>query len=162
MAPAGFGHSIGALLIGQSLWLLPRAALLIVLLAVLPHRESTYLSRLLQRGRPPRGIAGWRLTWQHFGQRVAWMVGLLCWWGYLELTLNELLAPPEWLSVAHRMYQQMHFGRNAALSSTTLVVVMVPLAVVGLLVLSAFSYPSPPFSSRPVSPNDAKPPEGEA
>ncbi|GIT31684.1 MAG: hypothetical protein Ct9H300mP1_37300 [Planctomycetaceae bacterium] len=41
MAPAGFGHSIGALLIGQSLWLLPRAALLIVLLAVVPHREST-------------------------------------------------------------------------------------------------------------------------
>ena len=135
MAPAGFGHSIGALIIGQSLWLLPRAALLIVLLAVLPHRESTHLSRLLQHApTAAQRIAGWRLAWQHFGQRVAWMVGLLCWWGYLELTLNELLAPPEWLSVAHRMYQQMHFGRNAALSSTTLVVVMVPLAVVGLLV----------------------------
>ena len=164
MAPAGFGHSIGALLIGQSLWLLPRAALLIVLLAVLPHRESTYLSRLLQRGpTAAQRIAGWRLTWQHFGQRVAWMVGLLCWWGYLELTLNELLAPPEWLSVAHRMYQQMHFGRNAALSSTTLVVVMVPLAVVGLLVTLGRSVSVPTIFLAARSPRtDAKPPERKA
>ena len=152
LAPAGFGHSIGALLIGQSLWLLPRAALLIVLLAVLPHRESTHLSRLLQRAPTAvQRIAGWRLTWRHFGQRVAWMVGLLCWWGYLELTLNELLAPPEWLSVAHRMYQQMHFGRNAALSSTTLVVVMVPLAVIALLVTlgRVVSIPTIFLGSRP-------------
>ena len=91
------------------------------------------------------------------------MVGLLCWWGYLELTLNELLAPPEWLSVAHRMYQQMHFGRNAALSSTTLVVVMVPLAVVGLLVTLGRSVSVPTIFLTARSPRtDAKPPERKA
>ena len=62
------------------------------------------------------------------------MIGLICWWGFLELTLNELLAPPHWLSIAHRMYQQMHFGRNAALSTTTLIVMLVPLAVATALV----------------------------
>ena len=128
-------HSVVAMCLGQALWLLPRAALLVVLLAVLPTRESTHLARLLRQAPPgPQRTAGWRLAWQQAGHRTAWMIGLLCWWGYLELTLNELLAPPEWLSVAHRMYQQMHFGRNAALSSTTLVVMLVPVAAVALLV----------------------------
>ena len=50
------------------------------------------------------------------------------------MTLNELLASPQWLSVAHRMYQQMHFGRNAALSTTTLIVMLAPAAILALLV----------------------------
>jgi hypothetical protein len=59
---------------------------------------------------------------------------MLCWWSYLELTLNELLASPQWLSVAHLMYQQMHFGRNAALSTTTLIVMLAPVVILALLV----------------------------
>ena len=164
-APGSFGHSIVALVIGQSLWLLPRAALLVVLLAVLPRRESMHLSRLLQHAPPgPQRIAGWRMVWQNFGHRAAWMVGLLCWWGYLELTLNELLAPPQWLSVAHRMYQQMHFGRNAALSSTTLVVVLVPLLVVCLLVALGRMMPLPTVfvGSRPSPGTVSNLPTGDA
>lgn len=128
-------HSAVAMCLGQTLWLLPRAALLVVLLAVLPAHESAHLARLLQQAPSgPQKTAGWQLAWQQTGRRGAWTIGLLCWWSYLELTLNELLAPPEWLSVAHRMYQQMHFGRNAALSTTTLFVMLVPVAVFGLLV----------------------------
>ncbi|MEE3284774.1 MAG: hypothetical protein VX311_09350 [Planctomycetota bacterium] len=128
-------QSIITLCLGQTLWLLPRAAMLIVLLAVLPTQESSHVARLLQQAPPgPQRTAGWKLAWQQSGQRGAWMIGLICWWGFLELTLNELLAPPHWLSIAHRMYQQMHFGRNAALSTTTLIVMLVPLAVATALV----------------------------
>jgi hypothetical protein len=142
--PLGLGQSVAGLVLGQALWLLPRAALLLVLLAVVPRRESMHLARLLQQAPAgPQRTAGWQLVWQLAGRRMAWMMGLLCWWAYLELTLNELLAPPQWLSVAHRMYQQMHFGRNAALSSTTLVVVVVPLAVTALLVTVSRMMPGP-------------------
>ena len=134
-APVIPRHSIIALCLGQTLWLLPRAAMLVVLLAVLPTQESSHMARLLQQAPPgPQRTAGWQLAWQQSGQRGAWMIGLICWWGFLELTLNELLASPNWLSVAHRMYQQMHFGRNAALSTTTLIVMLVPLAVAVALV----------------------------
>ena len=93
------------------------------------------MARLLQQAPPgPQRTAGWQLAWQQSGQRGAWMIGLICWWGFLELTLNELLASPNWLSVAHRMYQQMHFGRNAALSTTTLIVMLVPFAVAVALI----------------------------
>ena len=148
--PLGLGHSVAGLVLGQALWLLPRAVLLLVLLAVVPRRESMHLARLMQQapGGPQR-TAGWRLVWQLAGRRVAWMIGLLCWWAYLELTLNELLAPPQWLSVAHRMYQQMHFGRNAALSTTTLVVVLVPVAVTALLVTVSRMIPGPASRARP-------------
>jgi hypothetical protein len=32
------------------------------------------------------------------------------------------------------MYQQMHFGRNAALSTTTLIVMLAPVVILALLV----------------------------
>ena len=147
--PLGLGHSVAGLVLGQALWLLPRAALLLVLLAVVPRRESMHLARLLQQAPAgPQRTAGWQLVWQLAGRRLAWMIGLLCWWAYLELTLNELLAPPEWLSVAHRMYQQMHFGRNAALSSTTLVVILAPLAVAAVLVTVGRMIPGPAALAR--------------
>ena len=61
------------------------------------------------------------------------------------------------------MYQQMHFGRNAALSSTTLVVVMVPLAVVGLLVTLGRFVSVPTIFLAARSPRKhVKPPEREA
>jgi ABC-type Fe3+ transport system permease subunit len=133
--PAAPRHSLMALCLGQTLWLLPRAALLVVLLAVLPNRESTHLARLLMQAPTRRQrTAGWKLVWQQTGRRAAWLIGMLCWWSYLELTLNELLASPQWLSVAHRMYQQMHFGRNTALSTTTLIVMLAPVAILALLV----------------------------
>ena len=60
------------------------------------------------------------------------------------------------------MYQQMHFGRNAALSSTTLVVVMVPLAVVGLLVTLGRVVPfSAILIGSRLPRTHAKPPRGE-
>ncbi len=61
------------------------------------------------------------------------MVVLLAWWAYLELTLNELLAPTAWISISQQMYQQMHFGRSMALSASTLVVILFPIGTTVLL-----------------------------
>ena len=63
------------------------------------------------------------------------MLALLCWWSYLELTLNELLAPTEFLSITHNVYQQMHFGRTGALSGMTLLIVIIPILLVASALL---------------------------
>ncbi len=135
-AGPGLQHTTVALFLGETLWLLPRAALLMVLLTVFPPRTQHHLSRLLHDS-PTREqrASGRRLLWTLTGKRVALLCGLLCWWCYLELTLNELLAPAEWLSVAHRMYQQMHFGRNGALSAMTLLVILIPLGWIAVLAM---------------------------
>lgn len=121
----------GVLLLGQVLWLLPRATLLLLLLAVTRTTPRDHTTRLLQVSpRASQRHAGWRLSWELRHRSIAVMLALLCWWSYLELTLNELLAPPELLSIAHLVYQQMHFGRNGALSATTLLIIVVPILVV--------------------------------
>ncbi|MFP6767229.1 MAG: hypothetical protein VB859_03600 [Planctomycetaceae bacterium] len=142
-AGPGLQHTVIALCLGESLWLLPRAALLVGLLTVFPPRKQHHLSRLLYDS-PSRQqrAAGRRLLWTLTGKRVAQLCGLLCWWSFLELTINELLAPAEWLSVAHRMYQQMHFGRNGALSAMTLLVILVPLGWIAILAVVGQRLPS--------------------
>lgn len=126
----------GTLLLGESLWLLPRSALLLLLLAVTRIQPRDHATRLLRRSpNVNQRRAGWQIAWELRHRGIAIMLALLCWWSYLELTLNELLAPTEFLSITHNVYQQMHFGRTGALSGMTLLIVIIPILLVASALL---------------------------
>jgi iron(III) transport system permease protein len=52
--------------------------------------------------------------------------GILCLWGYLELTPVAILAPPGITSAPVRLYNLMHYGRSYVVSAMTLVAMAVP------------------------------------
>jgi hypothetical protein len=52
--------------------------------------------------------------------------GLVCVWGYLELLPASILSPADMRSAVVRLYEDMHYGRNAVLSTTTLIVMLAP------------------------------------
>jgi ABC-type Fe3+ transport system permease subunit len=113
--------------VALTLFLLPRAMLLQMLFAALAPTAGVYLARLLSSADegPRRKMAAdliWRLRWRQ--QFLA--AGMLCIWGYLELTPVAILAPPGLTSAPVRLYNLMHYGRSYIVSALTLVAMLVP------------------------------------
>lgn len=123
-----------------TIFLLPRALIVELLWSSVRGDESAHLGRLLDHSRKAahRRSAGeilWRMKWrrQFFG------ASLVAWWGYLELTIASLLAPAAMVPATVRLYNQMHFGRNATLAAMTCLTVFVPLVL--MLTLLALRRP---------------------
>ena len=114
-------------LVGLTLFLAPRAVLLQVWTSASPQ-SSLHLAELLQRSldRAQRH-AGAQLLWELHGEPRFLAVAMLTYWGYLELTLADLLAPTGVTSGVVRLYNFMHFGRTSALSAEAAVLLLVPL-----------------------------------
>jgi ABC-type Fe3+ transport system permease subunit len=119
-----------------ALSLLPRAILLEALARLVRQSAGIELARRL-RASPVRSQrrSGRALLWTFDGFGRFCRVGLLAYWGYLDLTAATMLAPPGFVPVSARLYNLMHYGHNAALSAMTLVAVTVPM--VAFLVLLA-------------------------
>ncbi|HUG92927.1 MAG TPA: hypothetical protein VML55_18945 [Planctomycetaceae bacterium] len=118
-----------------ALFLLPRAVLLQLLVAAATPQQGVHVARLLSAAPHPRGRGAAReLLWhlRRRGQLLA--AGVLCVWGYLELLPASILAPPGMRSAIVRLYEDMHYGRNAVLSTITLLAMLAPAVV---LVLAA-------------------------
>lgn len=122
-----------SLICGLSLFLLPRAWLVQrILTGARPH-AALHAAALLAEGSEGRRRASAReLAWQMSTRGQFWLLSLLTFWGYLELTVAYLLGPVSIVSVPVLLYNQMHFGKNAMLSSMSCVAVAVP-AVLFLL-----------------------------
>ena len=118
-----------------TLFLLPRALLLQLLFATLTPTAGVHLAGLLSSAddAPRRRFAAdllWRLRWRQ--QFLA--AGMLCIWGYLELTPVAILAPPGMTSAPVRLYNLMHYGRSYTVSALTLLAMLVPPLSLVLLV----------------------------
>ncbi|MGE5192154.1 MAG: hypothetical protein ACM3U2_06585, partial [Deltaproteobacteria bacterium] len=112
---------------GLTLFLLPRALVLRLMLSSSPGREGVHLARLLGRS-PARAVraAARELAWQLQWRGEFWSVALLTYWAYLDLTIAYLVAPVTIVSAPVTLYNQMHFGKNAVLSALVFLAVFVP------------------------------------
>jgi hypothetical protein len=108
-------------------FLLPRAAVLFLLVAVATPRHGLHTARLLAAA-PDSGRqrAGRWLAWELGIRRYVLAAGVVSVWGYLELLPASILSPAGMRSAVVRLYEDMHYGRNAVLSSTALLVIAAP------------------------------------
>jgi iron(III) transport system permease protein len=111
--------------------LLPFAILLRVLLTVLQPREAVHAAELLGAG-ASGGVRRHRryLLWQLRLEPCFWALFLLFCWGYLDLTVSAVLAPPGTTPVTVRLYNLMHYGRTEVLSAMVCIAMLVPVLIV--------------------------------
>jgi hypothetical protein len=119
--------------VGLTLVLLPRA---VVWRAILSdnHDSRQHLARSLQLSNDP-GVQrrGRQLLWT-LREEPRWLAFVsLTYTAYLDLTTAYLLAPTSLPSGVVRLYNFMHFGRTAALSTETLLLLFTPLLLVALV-----------------------------
>ncbi|MGQ0636760.1 MAG: hypothetical protein ACT4QC_19285 [Planctomycetaceae bacterium] len=139
---AGYRTPI-SFLAGQFLFLLPRALLLQLIWQAMRRRSPRHLANLLIESPVARQRDGGReLAWRLDGVAQFWSVGLLTYWGYLELTLASLLGPATIVSIPVLLYNQMHFGKYAAVSALACLTVVAP-AVVFVLAAAGRRFWSP-------------------
>jgi len=121
------------LLAGQSLFLLPRAWVLLLVLESVVSAETWQSSRLLLQGTPLQRSAGARILWRisHLKWLVA--VAVLCHWCTWDVTTASILRPVTVEPVVTRLYREMHFSRTESLTSLALITALIPV-IVGILV----------------------------
>ncbi len=116
-------------------FLLPRALLLQLLFATSTSEQGLHTAGLLAGGPDDaQRRAAADLRWDLRVRPQLLAAGILCLWGYLELTPVAILAPPGITSAPVRLYNLMHYGRSYVVSAMTLVAMAVP----PLLLLLAF------------------------
>lgn len=112
-------------ILGLTIVLLPRAALLQVWLQRRSPGAPIHTARMTA-GLPGRTAASRALVWR-LERQPAWLaVGLVCWWGYLDVTVASLLNPTGMVPGIVRLYNFMHYGRSAALSAEAAVLLLTP------------------------------------
>lgn len=112
-------------ILGLTIVLLPRAALLQIWLRQSSPGTSIQTARMAVR-LPGRTAASRVLAWR-LEHQPAWLaVGLVCWWGYLDVTVASLLTPTGMVPGIVRLYNFMHYGRSAALSAEAGVLLLTP------------------------------------
>ena len=116
------------------LFLAPRALLLQLLFRAVRPLEAGWLAKLLSRSAADhqRQTAG-RLLWSIQRSRHYWATALLALWAYWDLTSAAILHPSSMVPASVRLYNLMHYGHNAVLSSMTLLAVAIPLLLAWFL-----------------------------
>lgn len=123
-----------AWLVASILWLLPRSFLLQTWLMNQSEPAAVHLIELLKQSpcSRQRAVAGrWWWQWQ-IEPQIA-IVGVMCYWAYLDLTVAAILHPPGMTPVMVRLYNFMHFGHSAAMSMEAAVVMFLPVILWGLM-----------------------------
>ena len=115
------------------LWLLPRALMLRLWLSALHRTSAIHLATLVQHATGTASRNGSALVWRLWGQSQFLAASLLCFWAYCDLPSAYLLAPTGMASGLVRLYNSMHFGRSAALSSEAILFFGTPVACISLL-----------------------------
>lgn len=121
-------------LCGLVLVLLPYALSLRILLWNFQPRTPELLSNLLAKS--PDSLqrqSGTRIAWRLQTAALFWSLAPVCYLGYFDLTLGSLLAPSGAMSATVRLYNLMHYGHNASLSTLTALTVIAPLLLLGAL-----------------------------
>lgn len=75
---------------------------------------------------------GLRLSWQLNDRSTFWTFAAVFLWGYFNLTTASLLVPLTIIPLPERLYNLMHYGQTASLSSQALLSVLVPAGLIGI------------------------------
>jgi len=125
------------LLLALTLLLLPFALVLRMLVSATRPGEASHAARLLTSSSEGKVIrAGRRVLWHLEGQGKLAVAFLLFCWGYFDLTASAILAPSQMTPVTWRLYNFMHYGHTAALSTMVLVCFLVPFLLCALFFAS--------------------------
>jgi len=121
------------LLAALILLILPYAVLLMFLLHTLRPSMEIHLAELLGRSPAPSSRRrAYRLLWELKHRGRFWVAFLLFCWAYFDMTASSLLSPSDMTPVFVRLYNLMHYGRNAVLSASVCVAFLVPFVLLFL------------------------------
>lgn len=124
----------GPLILGETLFLVPKAVVLMSVVRLRMRSSSNALADILRRGGDAaQRLRGADLDWQIRGMILFWTVTCVCFLGFMELTVPSQLAPPGVVPAPMVLYNALHYGRIAALATKLFVTLLAPLLVVGLL-----------------------------
>ena len=112
------------MLIGQSLLLLPRAFLLIVVLGAQNSVESRYSARLLLNGTTEQRRLSRQIQWRMEHLLCGFLLIHWCSW---DVTTASILRPVSVEPVVTRLYREMHFSRTETLTTLTLITALCPI-----------------------------------
>lgn len=117
------------LVVGMVLFLLPRAIAMQAMLRWGESRPDLFLAERLAEHADHRGHWGAAIMWKLRGAGRFWMLALLFWWSYLELTLPSLLRPAGMAPAPMRLYNFLHYGHIPGLAAMLVLVLAVPLVL---------------------------------
>ncbi len=114
------------MLLGQSLLMLPRAWVLVLVLKSTVTPEGLYSAALLKSGQLWHRQLAARLLWSL--EHIRWLLAaaVLCHWCTWDVTTASILRPVSIEPVVTRLYQEMHFSRTESLTALSLATVAVP------------------------------------
>lgn len=122
------------MLLGQSLAILPRAFALVVIMNQMTERSALHSASLMMSSphlniRQRVSSIFWRMT------TFRWLLcGLvIAQWCFWDVTTTSILRPVQLEPVVTRLYNEMHYGRTESLMSLTMLSLLIPLALWGLL-----------------------------
>ncbi len=122
------------MLLGQSLMILPRSFALVVIMNQMTERTALHSASLLMsspRLEIRRRVSSifWRMT------TFRWLLcGLvIAQWCFWDVTTTSILRPIQLEPVVSRLYNEMHYGRTESLMSLTVLSLLIPFALWGLL-----------------------------
>lgn len=124
------------MLLGQSLAILPRSFALVVIMNQMTERSALHSASLLMNSpqfeiRRRASNIVWRMT------TFRWLLcGLvIAQWCFWDVTTTSILRPIQLEPVVTRLYNEMHYGRTESLMSLTVLSLMTPFALWGLLAI---------------------------
>lgn len=122
------------MLLGQSLMILPRSFALVVIMNQMSERSALHSASLLMSS--PQFEIRQRVS--HIVWRTTTFRWLLCGlviaqWCFWDVTTTSILRPVQLEPVVTRLYNEMHYGRTESLMSLTVLSLLIPLALWGLL-----------------------------
>jgi len=115
------------ILTALTLSLFPRAVLVQTCIPYNRRTAELHAADLLRQGTTVQRHIARELEWRLRGRPRFWAYVLVCSWGYLDLMIATISAPPGMEPVVKRLYNFMHFGHIAGLSAMVCVTVATPL-----------------------------------
>lgn len=130
------GESLVPLMLSLVLFVLPRVLVLFAVIGIGRRTQNAHSAWMLAQS-PLAGQrrAAARLIDDLEFKSLFWSAVLVLYWTYWEMTPPALLAPPSVIPFSVLLYNFMHYGQNAALSTMLLSAVVLPIAVIVVLAL---------------------------
>lgn len=145
-----FADSPIPLLVGLTVWLLPRAIMLHGLVAGIRQDQTEMtVQLLLSAPDASRRQNGRDLWWIMTGRQRLAIRLLLCYWAYWDLSMPSILVPSGMTPAPVRLFIDMHFGRNGILTVKALLTLLLPLCAT-FLCWPLFKYWSIPHFARQI------------
>lgn len=121
--------------VGQVVYALPRAWLLILVLRVTRPASQIQSAVMLTGGSGTRGSQGRSLLWRLGSLRWLLATALLTHWCFWDVTVISTLRPVYFEPVVTRLYDEMHYGHVDSLMARALLAIMIPVGVFALMAI---------------------------